>query len=68
MKIRISPSTIEGQVIAPSSKSYTHRALICSALASGESKIISPLNSDDTEATIDLLEKLGVKIEFKEES
>ena len=68
MKIKIRPSLIKGQVVAPSSKSYTHRALVCSALAKGESKIISPLNSDDTEATMDLLEKLGVKIRVKENS
>ncbi len=67
MKIKITPSAIEGQVVAPPSKSYTHRALVCSALANGESKIISPLNSDDTEATMDLLEKLGVKIRVKED-
>jgi len=68
MKVKIKPSTIEGQVVAPPSKSYTHRALVCSALANGESTIISPLNSDDTEATMDLLEKLGVKIRVKEDT
>jgi len=65
MKVKIRPSTVEGKIVAPPSKSYTHRALICSALAKGESKIISPLNSDDTEATMDLLEKIGVKIRVK---
>ena len=68
MQIKIRPSLIKGQVVAPSSKSYTHRALVCSALAKGESKIISPLNSDDTEATMELLEKIGVGIHVKEDS
>lgn len=68
MKIQITPSTVEGQVGVPPSKSYTHRALVCSALAYGESKIISPLQSDDTEATMDLLKKIGVEIHAKENS
>jgi 3-phosphoshikimate 1-carboxyvinyltransferase len=68
MKIKIRPSTIEGQVVAPPSKSYTHRALVCSALAKGESKIRSPLKSDDTDATMCLLEKLGIKIRVKKDS
>jgi len=68
MKIQITPSTVEGQVGAPPSKSYTHRALVSSALAYGESKIISPLQSDDTEATMDLLKKIGVEIHAKENS
>ncbi|MFX1519490.1 MAG: 3-phosphoshikimate 1-carboxyvinyltransferase [Promethearchaeota archaeon] len=68
MKIKITPSTIEGHVVAPPSKSYTHRALVCSALAKGENKIISPLKSDDTDSTMDLLEKLGVTIRVKEDS
>ncbi|UCC17384.1 MAG: 3-phosphoshikimate 1-carboxyvinyltransferase, partial [Dehalococcoidales bacterium] len=63
MKVSISKSTIKGGVIAPSSKSYTIRALICAALAEGESEIINPLGSDDTEACQDILSTLGVRIE-----
>jgi 3-phosphoshikimate 1-carboxyvinyltransferase len=40
----------------------THRALVCSALADGRSKIRSPLVSDDTEATRRVLRQLGVEI------
>ena len=42
---------IQGVVQAPPSKSYTHRAFFLSALASGESTIISPLYSEDTLAS-----------------
>ncbi len=63
MKASISKSRIYGKVTAPSSKSYTIRALICAALAEGRSEIISPLGSDDTEACLDILGKLGVRIE-----
>ncbi|UCD08686.1 MAG: 3-phosphoshikimate 1-carboxyvinyltransferase [Dehalococcoidales bacterium] len=63
MKASISKSIIKGSVIAPSSKSYTIRALICAALAEGKSEIINPLGSDDTEACQDILSALGVRIE-----
>lgn len=53
---------IAGKVTAPSSKSMTHRALTCSALASGKSLIRSPLTSDDTEATSRVLRELGIMI------
>jgi len=63
MIVSIEKNEIESKVKAPSSKSYTHRALLCSALANGKSKIISPLISDDIEATLDVLKNIGIKIE-----
>jgi 3-phosphoshikimate 1-carboxyvinyltransferase len=60
--MKITPSTAEGIVTIPSSKSVTHRALICSALSEGKSKILSPLVADDTEATIRVLQQLGAQI------
>ena len=68
MEAIIKKSEIEGKIIAPPSKSYTHRALICAALAKGKSRIISPLISDDTEATISVLRKLGIEIKMNEDS
>ncbi len=46
----------------PGSKSYTHRALIVSALAEGESVLVNALRSDDTQYTAEGLEKLGVHV------
>ncbi len=46
----------------PGAKSFTHRALVAAALAEGESRIINPLDSDDTRLTRQALEQLGVKI------
>jgi len=62
MKASISKSDIKGKVTTPSSKSYTIRGLVCAALARGESEIVSPLGSDDTEACHDVLTALGVRI------
>jgi len=62
MRALISKSEVKGEVRAPSSKSYTIRGLMCAALAKGESEIIGPLSSDDTEAAIDVLSRVGVRV------
>lgn len=68
MKVTISKSRIDGTVTAPSSKSYTIRGLMCAALARGESQLSNPLVSDDTEAAIDVLGKVGVTINKNDNS
>jgi 3-phosphoshikimate 1-carboxyvinyltransferase len=40
---------------------------MCAALARGESEIIHPLSSDDTEAAVDVLRKVGVRIRQEED-
>ncbi|MDL2216953.1 3-phosphoshikimate 1-carboxyvinyltransferase, partial [Desulfovibrio sp. OttesenSCG-928-M14] len=50
-------------VIAPPSKSLSHRSLICAALADGESRLEHVLESDDSARTIDCLKALGADIE-----
>ena len=61
-KIVVSKSLLNGNIICPPSKSYTHRAIFISSLANGESQIINPLLSRDTVATIDACRAFGVKI------
>ncbi len=68
MKVSISKSEVRGKVTAPPSKSYTIRGLVCAALARGESEIVNPLSSNDTEACHDVLDKLGVRIVQGKES
>jgi 3-phosphoshikimate 1-carboxyvinyltransferase len=65
MKILINKSHIKGSARAPSSKSYTIRALMSAALAKGRSEISSPLSSDDTEAAINVLKKVGIQIDLE---
>src|SRR4030042_4822305 len=55
----------DAAVVIPGSKSYTHRALIVSALADGESVLINALRSEDTDHTIHALKKFGVPICWK---
>ncbi len=62
MRASIYKSEIAGKVIAPSSKSYTIRGLMCAALAKGESKIIHPLSSDDTDAAVNVLRQIGIRV------
>jgi 3-phosphoshikimate 1-carboxyvinyltransferase len=53
---------IEGIVKAPPSKSYTHRALIISFLAEGQSKLKYPLYSEDTLASLNACRSFGCEI------
>ena len=62
MNVTIHKPLSEGSIEVVPSKSITHRALIAAALAEGQSLIKRPLESEDTEATIQMLRTLGVKI------
>ena len=68
MKVTIDKSKINGSVRAPSSKSYTIRALMCAAMAPGKSRIHFALNSDDTEASQNVLRMVGIRIDQDGES
>jgi len=60
--VKITPAKLQGEISVPSSKSISHRMLICSSLAGGESTICNLLCSDDTQATIGAMKALGAKI------
>lgn len=62
MNVIIHKPLSEGTLEVVPSKSITHRALIAAALAEGKSLIRRPLESEDTEATIDMLRALGIVI------
>src|SRR5882672_76660 len=53
-------------IAIPGSKSYTNRALLMAALTKKPVLIKNPLVSDDTDAMIACLSKLGIVIENKE--
>ncbi|MCK9407317.1 3-phosphoshikimate 1-carboxyvinyltransferase [Methanothrix sp.] len=54
-------SLISGEVYAPPSKSYTHRAILITALGAG-GKVLRPLLSADTLATVSASEAFGARI------
>ncbi len=64
MDIKIQPSLLKGTVKIPSSKSYSHRMLICAGLSSGKSVIKGISFSKDIDATISAMNALGAKIEI----
>ena len=62
----IKANRLTGEVTPPPSKSILHRYIIASSLAKGISKIENISYSDDIIATIEAMEKLGAKIEKKD--
>ena len=60
-------SKINGTVKSPSSKSYSHRAVILATLSEGKSKLFDVLYSEDVLSTIRACEALGAKIDKKKE-
>lgn len=65
MRASIYKSELRGRVRVPASKSYTIRGLMCAALAKGEGEIIHPLSSDDTDAALNVLGKIGIRVHQK---
>lgn len=67
MKWRVLPSTCQGSITVPPSKSHTIRALLVATLAPGESVISRPLLRGDGRSAIQAAQALGATvIETKE--
>jgi 3-phosphoshikimate 1-carboxyvinyltransferase len=66
--LEIEPVTrpLHARIRPPGSKSITNRALVCAALADGQSTLTGALDSDDTRVMIDCLRRLGIHIEVRE--
>lgn len=68
-ELRVAPGgPLSGTLAMPGDKSITHRALICGALADGESVVRGALDAADTRATAKALSNLGVDIEWSREA
>jgi len=62
--VEIQPSgPLRASIRPPGSKSITNRALVCAALARGESTLSGALDSDDTRVMIEGLGRLGITVE-----
>jgi 3-phosphoshikimate 1-carboxyvinyltransferase len=53
---------LHGKLKVPSSKSYTHRALLLAALADGTSSVSNSLSSRDTDATLTACQAVGARV------
>lgn len=62
MDLRITPTTLEGTVRAPSSKSMGHRLLVAAALGDGPATVVCPDVSEDIDATARCLSALGATV------
>ncbi len=61
--IEIRPTgPIRATLRPPGSKSLTNRALVCAALAEGESTLLGALDSEDTRVMIEALRVLGIPV------
>lgn len=67
LDIELFPSSLNGNIKSPPSKSLSHRALICAGLSKGKSVISNIIFSDDVLATINSLELLGAKFEKRKD-
>jgi len=67
-KVTIKQSILKGRVKIPSSKSISHRAVICAGLSQGVSNIGNINFSQDIDATIEAMKSFGVAVEKREAS
>jgi 3-phosphoshikimate 1-carboxyvinyltransferase len=61
-RVRRADGPVIADVVVPPSKSIANRALICAALADGESEITGVAPGDDTTAMLDCLDRLGIPV------
>jgi 3-phosphoshikimate 1-carboxyvinyltransferase len=67
-RLPITPASglIRGRIRPPGSKSITNRALVCAALARGESTLAGALDSEDTRVMIAGLSQLGIRVDVQD--
>ncbi len=63
MNVTIQPKPLSGSLTVPSSKSMTHRELVCAALTAGVSVVDNVSQSNDITATISCMEQMGAHFE-----
>ena len=65
MIAEIKKGIASGSIVAPPSKSFAHRLIICAALADGKSVIRGVEPSNDIDATLDCIRALGADVSFE---
>ena len=66
LEIKPVAGPIRGRIRPPGSKSITNRALVCAALADGESTLSGALDSEDTRVMIESLGRLGIEVAMRD--
>src|SRR5687767_13012651 len=62
MIAKVQPSTLQGSITAPTSKSSMQRACAAALVKKGTSIIHNPGNSNDDIAALDVIRKLGAEV------
>ncbi len=62
MQIVNSSGPLQGIITVPADKSITHRAIIFSSLADGDSRIKNPLRAEDCMSTLKAFRMMGVEV------
>ncbi|MBO5776548.1 MAG: 3-phosphoshikimate 1-carboxyvinyltransferase, partial [Clostridia bacterium] len=55
----VKKASLNGEIIAPSSKSVAHRMIIASAISGAKVQVFGNLNSKDIQATLDCMQVVG---------
>lgn len=61
--VKLEPSKLKGNITIPPSKSISHRAVICAALAEGCSTIENIILSEDIKVTLDGMKSMGATVQ-----
>jgi len=67
MNATIQPSELSGSIQAPASKSSMQRACAAALVSKGKSIIRNPGHSNDDKAAMDIVKRLGAKLEINNE-
>ena len=67
MKLIVKKSVLNGEITIPASKSHTIRAVVIASLASGKSILHNPLDSADSQASVNACRAMGAKISQNED-
>ncbi|HEY0750919.1 MAG TPA: 3-phosphoshikimate 1-carboxyvinyltransferase [Chitinophagaceae bacterium] len=67
MEIKISPSTINGDLYAPASKSVMQRAYAAALIRNGKTIIHNPGKSGDDKAALSIIKELGAQVESNDD-
>ena len=65
--VEVRAGRVDGEVRVPGSKSETHRAFLLAAQSDEPSRVLAPLMSDDTQATLACLHALGARLHLEGE-
>src|SRR5687768_16638638 len=68
MKVVLHPSSLQGSITAPASKSAMQRACAAALIRKGETVLLNPGISNDDKAALNIIKQLGATYEIKDDA